>query len=92
MTNDLLTFEIDKEKDQLFIHGDPLGLRRFAKLLEHLAEKAENNDFPHDHLFSQEWGGDDISSVPQDENHKCLNHVKVYGWPDKRGAAPYQKK
>lgn len=92
MANDLLTFELDSDKDQLFIHGDPSGLRRLGKLLEHLADQAEQGDFPHGHYFTEEWGGEDLSSVPQEEGHECLNHVKIYGWPDARGSKPYQKK
>ena len=88
---DLLVFELAEEKDQLFIHGDPAGLRRFAKLLTHLANQAEAGEFPHDHYFTQDWGGDDLSSEPQESNHMCLNHVKVYGWPDNRGSKPYKK-
>ena len=92
MGKDLLTFELDSDNDQLFIHGDPAGLRRFAKLLNHLADTAETKDFPHDHLFAEKWGGDDLSSEPQEENGRCLNHVKIYGWPDNQGSKPYQKK
>ena len=91
MNSDLLTFELDANKDQLFIHGDPAGLRRFGKLLEHLANQAEVGKFPHDHYYAEEWGGNDLSSVPQEEGHECLHHVKVYGWPDARGSKPYQK-
>lgn len=92
MSDDLLTFELDHDKDQLFIHGDPSGLRRFARLLDRLADKADKGGFPHDHCFTQEWGGNDLSSVSQEDGHECLNHVKIFGWPDARGAKPHQKK
>ncbi|MFZ2446701.1 MAG: Imm32 family immunity protein [Syntrophobacteraceae bacterium] len=89
--DDLLTFELDPDGDQLFIHGNPAGLLRLVRLLHRLAEAAARNEFPHTHLFTKEWGGDDLSSQPQAENHRCLNHVKIYGWPGKRGSAPYSK-
>ena len=38
---DLLTFELDNDKDQLFIHGDLTGLRRLAYILNHMADLAE---------------------------------------------------
>ena len=91
MTDDLLTFELDAEKEQLFIHGDATGLHRLAKILEHLANLANNGDFPHDHLFTEEWGGDGLSSEEQENDHLHLNHVKIYGWPNKEGAKPYKK-
>lgn len=90
MTPDLLTFELNKEKDELFIHGDPVGLRRLARILEHLADVAVGGDFPHDHLFSEGWGGDQLSSEAQEADHECLNHVKIYAWPDSRGAIPHR--
>jgi hypothetical protein len=92
MTNDLLTFELDGDKDQLYIHGDASGLRRLAKLLEHLADQAEQGVFPHDHYFTEEWGGDGLSSEPQENGHECLNHVKIFAWPDMRGSKPHKKK
>ena len=92
MNDDLLTFELDPNNDQLFIHGDPSGLHRLAGILEKLAVAAEKNEFPHDHLFTKEWGGSELSSEPQEDDHRCLNHVKIYGWPDKRGSAPYKRR
>jgi hypothetical protein len=90
-TNYLLSFEISAESDELFIHADPSGLRRLAALLETLAKEAEKGEFPHEHLFTQEWGGAELTSVVQEIGHRCLMHVKVYGWPDSRGALPYQQ-
>lgn len=87
---DLLTFELGKDNDELFIHGDPAGLRRLSNLLERLAAAAERGEFPHDHLFTAEWGGDDLSSEAQEEGHRYLPHVKLLGWPDSRGSKPYQ--
>lgn len=91
MADFLLTFEVDTEGQQLFIHGDPAGLERFAELLSQLAEDAKAGDFPHDHLFTEEWGGEDLSSVKQGRETRLINHVKVYGWPTVEGAKPYQK-
>ncbi|MRD46704.1 Imm32 family immunity protein [Caenimonas koreensis] len=87
---DLLTFELGKDSDELFIHGDPSGLRRLSKLLDSLAEAADRGEFPHAHLFAAEWGGEELSSKEQEEGHRCLPHVKVFGWPDSSGAKPYQ--
>lgn len=91
MNKDLLAFELDQDKDQLFIHGDPGGLRRLANLLLKIADLAEKKEFPHEHLFTKRWGGEELSSKPQESGHECLNHVKIHGWPDKDGAIPYKK-
>lgn len=89
--DDLLTFEL-KDGDELFVHADPKGLRRLSDMLQKLAAAVEAGDFPHEHLFTSEWGGNDLSSKPQEQGHLCLHHVKIYGWPDIRGALPYSEK
>jgi hypothetical protein len=85
MDDYLLTFEIDKDSDQIFVHGDSAGLEYFAKSLLKIAEQAKNGEFPHDHFFTEEWGGDELSSEKQGKEDKIINHVKVYGWPSKEG-------
>ncbi len=91
MNEYLLTFETDEDADQLFIHGDAAGLEYFAKALLKISEQAKSGDFPHDHFFTEEWGGDELSSEKQSEEGKLINHVKVYGWPTEQGAKPYAK-
>ncbi len=89
--DDLLTFELGKDGGELFIHGDPKGLRRLSELLQNLAVAAEAGHFPHEHMFTSEWGGCELSSEVQEKGHSGLHHVKIYGWPDARGAMPYSE-
>lgn len=89
---DLLVFELGPDPDELFIHGDAAGLRRLATLLNTLAVRADAGDFPHDHLFTTQWGGSELASEVQEPSHVCLHHVKVYAWPTAEGAAPYNSK
>jgi hypothetical protein len=91
MEDYLLTFETDDEGEQIFIHGDAQGLEYFAKTLLKISEQAKSGDFPHDHFFTPEWGGSELSSEKQSEDTKLVNHVKVYGWPNNLGAKPYEK-
>lgn len=91
MGDNLLTFEVSSEGDALFIHGDPASFRFLSETFRELADGAENGDFPHCHLFSPDWGGDELSKNSQ-EGLNCVDHVKIYGWPDNRGAAPYMTK
>jgi hypothetical protein len=91
MEDYLLTFETDDEGEQIFIHGDAAGLEFFAKQLLEIAAKAKAGKFPHDHYFTKEWGGYELSSEQQSETGKLINHVKVYGWPTLQGAKPYAK-
>ncbi|MFC6327164.1 Imm32 family immunity protein [Alloalcanivorax gelatiniphagus] len=90
MMDYLLTFEIDESSEQVSIHGDPEGLAFLAKELLKLAERAKSGDFPHDHYFTEEWGGYQLSSEQQSEKDRLVNHVKIYGWPTKEGGRPYR--
>ncbi len=94
MDDYLLTFETDEEGEQVFVHGDPAGgLEYFAKQLLEIAEQAKAGEFPpHDHYFTEEWGGgNELSSEQQSEKGRLINHVKVYGWPTVKGGKPYSK-
>ncbi|MCC4308417.1 immunity protein 32 [Alcanivorax marinus] len=86
----LLTFETDETGEQVSIHGDPEGLAFFARELLAIAERAKSGDCPHDHYFTEEWGGYQLSSEPQTDNNRLVNHVKIYGWPTKEGGKPYR--
>lgn len=88
----LLTFELEQDGEQLFIHGDPTGLRLLARSISRLAERAEVGEPDHDHLFTEAWGGWELSAKaqsPQSES-RLLNHVKVFGWPSPAGCEPYR--
>ena len=79
MPKQLLTFELDRNNEQIFIHGDAEGLRALAKVLSRLAEKAELGRTDHDHLMTEEWSGNELSSTAQGKETKLIHHVKIYG-------------
>jgi hypothetical protein len=82
MENDyLLTFELTEEKDELEIHTNLKGLKRLIAELEMLLRSAEKGLNDHNHLMTEEWAGNELSSVAQ--GGELLNHVKVYYWNDK---------
>lgn len=83
--DDLLTFEIGPDREQLYIHGDTAGLRRLAKLLNELADAADRGGFSHEHLRTDNWGGYGLSAEAQDQLSECLNRVIIYGWSDREG-------
>ncbi|MDB6124629.1 MAG: hypothetical protein JWQ71_3622 [Pedosphaera sp.] len=86
MPDHLLTFELGKDGDELFIHGDAAGLRYLARVALRLAEHAEANRREHDHLMTEEWAGQELSSVAQDPASSLLNQVTIRGWPTRGGA------
>jgi len=81
MSDHLLTFELSKDKDELFVHGDAQGLRFLAKNLIQLADHADLGQYDHTHLMTEDWGGLELSNISQSQDSSLLNHVKLYGWP-----------
>jgi hypothetical protein len=74
----LLTFELSKEKNELFIHMDENGIDFLIDELTRLAERVKRGETDHTHLMTEEWGGGELSSESQGD--EVLNHVKIYCW------------
>ena len=85
MPDHLLTFELSKDGDELFIHADAVGLRYLASELTQLAQEAEAGRKDHTHLMSDEWAGSELSGVPQNAECRLLNQVTIHAWPTKGG-------
>ncbi len=73
----MLTFEWDKESEQLEIHADAKGLNELVAQLKKLSGY-EGGD--HLHLMTGDWGGDELSSEKQNSNAELINHVKIFKW------------
>ena len=78
--NEYLSLETSAEGDQVFLHASPAGLRRLARNLELLASQAESGDSPHDHYFTEAWGGCELSEELQDPKNTQVHHLKLFGW------------
>lgn len=75
----MLTFEWDKDSEQLEIHADSEGLQELVNQLEKLLSCKDND---HLHLMAEGWGGDGLSSNKQNEGSKLIQHVKIFKWID----------
>ena len=71
----MLTFESDKDKDRIEIHGDKEGLLKLAKIL---TEMAEQDSSDHRHLMTQDWGGSELTSDKQGLDNNFYHHVKIF--------------
>jgi len=82
MSERLLTFELhtDEKSKQIAIHGSAEGLESLANTLLRLVKKTKEGHFDHDHLMTEDWGGTELSSVPQSEESELWNHLKIYCW------------
>jgi hypothetical protein len=74
----LLSFEIDKDNEQIQIHGDKKGLQNLCQLINKLISNTEEGYFDHDHLMTPQWGGSELSE--KNMGGLVINHVKVYCW------------
>ena len=86
MSDHILTFELAKDGDELFVHADAAGLRYLASALSRLAQHAETGRREHTHLMTEDWSGHELSSVTQDADCSLLHKVTIYGWPADSGA------
>jgi hypothetical protein len=81
MSPHILTFELPNTGDELRIHADVAGLRYLAKKLNRLAEIAAAGRTDHEHLMTEEWGGQGLSSRAQDSTADLLNKVTIHALP-----------
>ena len=72
----LLTFERGRHQDELFIYTDLNGLRNLIDELGKLLKSVEKNGLDHTHLWTEEWGGYELSSESQ--GGELFHHVKIY--------------
>jgi len=84
MPDYLLTFELSKDKNELYICTDITGLENLITELTSLLRWSRSNKTEHIHLMTEEWGGHELSS--QSQIGEVLNHVKVYCWNEEQMA------
>ncbi|MEI6124527.1 MAG: Imm32 family immunity protein [Bacteroidota bacterium] len=77
----LLTVEFNKDREAVEIHLNDLGIDFLIRTLKSL-QLSQQND--HDHLMTQEWGGQELTSERQnlDSNVQLINHLKIVYWKD----------
>ncbi|MBN8734383.1 MAG: immunity protein 32 [Acidobacteria bacterium] len=73
----MLTFELNKDGDQLEIHADSAGMDRLIAALRRVA--ATKN---HEHMATPSWRGTELSEELQSQGSSLLNSVSIYMWPD----------
>ena len=73
----VLTIEPDEKRQELFVHGDELGLRNLANLISRLADSAAKGQSDHDHLATPEWAGFELTSTKRDPNSTLINQVTI---------------
>ena len=78
MPDYLLNFELGGNHNEILIHGDEKGLQFLIDKLSRLLAHTKEGHFDHDHLMTEEWGGNELSSESQGD--EIINQVKIYCW------------
>lgn len=80
----MITAETEKRGDVVHIHVDAVGIDRLIKDLSFLKSKIDAGERDHLHLMTEDWGGNELSTQPQDLSGKTtlVHHVKIHGWTD----------
>ena len=71
----LLTFEINDKQESIEIHANALGIH---VLIEQLQKALKTSD--HQHLMTDEWGGQELSSEKQGFANRFVHHIKIIPW------------
>lgn len=75
---ELLTFEICDDGDELEVHLNEAGLSNLLKYLGRLQKS-----YDHEHLMTDEWGGHELTSIKQGSKNRIINKVTLRFWPTK---------
>nr|VFK66582.1 MAG: Immunity protein 32 [Candidatus Kentron sp. UNK]VFK69920.1 MAG: Immunity protein 32 [Candidatus Kentron sp. UNK] len=73
----MLSFEWDKNSEQLEVHADHAGLE---ELILHINRLISSDECEHVHLMSKAWGGVELSDDRQNQEAELINHVKLFKW------------
>jgi len=82
----LLTFVKDPNSDEIFMHIDVQGLDFLIGELQEIREGLVEDRFDHDHFFTPDWAGWQLSNIMPEFEKKAgstlIHHLKIYGWSD----------
>jgi hypothetical protein len=77
MSNRLLTFECDGQRQVVEVHANQEGLDYLIEALSRLRDSAIPD---HIHMMTPAWGGQELSETNQNVEFAHLQHVKVCKW------------
>lgn len=80
--NPLLTIECEKTGDVMYVHMDSEGITELIDQLTKLKETIESGKNDHLHFMTEEWAGDELTTVPraEDGSTELVHHLKIFGW------------
>lgn len=82
----LLSVTASRDGDAVQIHANRAGLEELSRVVDRLRVKLEKGECDHDHLFTTDWGGGELtaSMLDTEEGDEChqVHHVKIYSWTE----------
>lgn len=82
----LLSFVTSPEGDTVNIHANKEGIELLQKSLSNMLQKLEKGVCDHDHLFTQDWGSNELTTSmlksERTDNSKQVHHVKIHSWTE----------
>ena len=69
-----ITVEIDRETPEVQIFLDHEGLALLKQEIDRLAQREPSEHF---HLFSENWGGQELTDKAVQDKAICADHLKV---------------
>lgn len=85
MKEHLLSLVTSENGDQVFLHVDLAGVTKLISELNYIRKELEEKDCPHSHLFSEDWGGWELTATKlkdQKDEINLVHHLKIYGWSE----------
>jgi hypothetical protein len=83
-TNRPLSVAPSPNGDIVYIHANKAGLDTLSRAIERLKARLEKDECGHDHLYTEEWGGHELTTSMLDaekkEDCKQVHHVEICSW------------
>ena len=80
----LLSIATDASGEQGFLHADAAGLDHLIGSLQRLRKKLDSGASEHDHMMTDAWAGEELSTPRLADNERAVHHLKVWAWtPEK---------
>ena len=69
---------------EVHLHLDLAGVDRLIESLSYIKNSLNKNQCEHDHLFTPDWGGSELSNKNTivADGHSLVHHLKIYGWTE----------
>jgi hypothetical protein len=80
--NHLLSALSSPEGDEVIILADRGGLEKLRKEIDRLLNRLDRNETDHEHFFTPDWGGDELTAVMplavKNDGYRTVHHIKLY--------------